>query len=94
MKKNVNIDIDGDGVKDIQLDLKTIIMVVGGIISLTLTYSTLKSEIDIAKQLPVQQEINLDIIEEKIKVLDATHLRIEKQLDARIEVLEKKVFRR
>lgn len=94
MKKNVNIDIDGDGVKDIQLDLKTIIMVVGGIISLTLTYSTLKSEIDIAKQLPVQQEINLDIIQEKIKVLDETHDRIEKQLDARIEVLEKKVFRR
>jgi plasmid maintenance system antidote protein VapI len=94
MKKNVNIDIDGDGVKDIQLDLKTIIMVVGGIISLTLTYSALKSEIEIAKKLPVQQEINLEIVEQKIKVLENTDIRIEKQLDTRIDALEKKVFRR
>ena len=59
MKKEVGVDIDGDGKPDLNLDLKTLILVVGGIISITMTYSTLtkqieinKKEIEIAKELP------------------------------------------
>ena len=62
--KKVNVDIDGDGKPDLNLDLKTIIMVVGGIISLTMTYSTLtkqielnKQEIEVAKKLPPAQSL-------------------------------------
>jgi len=75
---------------DIVVDMKTLIMVVGGIISLTLTYSMLKAEIEIAKQLPVAQEINYDLVKEKQEQLEETDIRIEKQLIKRIEKLEKK----
>jgi len=37
---------------ELTLDLKTIIMVVGMVISISATYFTLKAEIDIAKTLP------------------------------------------
>ena len=46
-KNKVKIDLNGS---DIVVDMKTLIMVVGGIISLTLTYSMLKAEIEIAKE--------------------------------------------
>ena len=32
-KKSVGIDVDGDGVKDFTLDLKTIVMAFAGVIS-------------------------------------------------------------
>ena len=40
--KKVDVDIDGDGVPDLKVSLKEIIIVVGGIISLVMTYTTLK----------------------------------------------------
>jgi len=40
IKKNLGLDIDGDGKPDLNLDLKTLILVIGGIISITMTYST------------------------------------------------------
>ena len=70
--KEVGLDIDNDGKPDLSLDLKTIILVVGGIISLTMTYSTLtkqielnKQEIEVAKKLPPQQ--SHDLLEQKIQ---------------------------
>ncbi len=45
-KKAVGIDLDGDGVKDFTLDLKTIIVCLGGLISLVLTYSKLTEQIE------------------------------------------------
>tara|TARA_R100001377_G_scaffold74927_1_gene51310 strand:- start:449 stop:730 length:282 start_codon:yes stop_codon:yes gene_type:complete len=86
-KNKVKIDLNGS---DIVVDMKTLIMVIGGIISLTLTYSMLKAEIEIAKQLPVAQEINYDLVKEKQEQLEETDIRIEKQLIKRIEKLEKK----
>jgi len=72
--KKVNVDIDGDGKPDLNLDLKTLIIIVGGIISLTMTYSTLtkqidinKQEIEVAKKLPPQQ--SLELLEQKIQFL-------------------------
>tara|TARA_R100001369_G_scaffold33331_1_gene58421 strand:- start:340 stop:621 length:282 start_codon:yes stop_codon:yes gene_type:complete len=86
-KNKIKIDLNGS---DIVVDMKTLIMVIGGIISLTLTYSMLKAEIEIAKQLPVAQEINYDLVKEKQEQLEATDIRIERQLVKRIERLEKK----
>jgi len=86
-KNKLKIDLNGN---DIVVDMKTLIMVIGGIISLTLTYATLKAEIEIAKQLPVAQEINYDLVKEKQEQLEATDIRIERQLIKRLERLEKK----
>ena len=86
-KNKIKIDLNGS---DIVVDMKTLIMVIGGIISLTLTYSMLKAEIEIAKQLPVAQEINYELVKEKQEQLEATDIRIERQLVKRIERLEKK----
>jgi len=86
-KNKSQIDLNGN---DIVVDMKTLIMVIGGIISLTLTYATLKAEIEIAKQLPVAQEINYDLVKEKQEQLEAADIRIERQLIKRLERLEKK----
>ena len=62
LKNNLGVDIDGDGKKDLTLDFKTLVLVVGGLISITMTYSTLtkqielnKAEIEVAKKLPPSQ---------------------------------------
>jgi hypothetical protein len=66
MKQGVGIDLDNDGKPDLNFDLKTIILVVGGIISLTMSYSTLikkiefnSEQIEIAKKLPPTQSLEI-----------------------------------
>ena len=93
--KKVNVDIDGDGKPYLNLDLKTIIMVVGGIISLTMTYSTLtkqielnKQEIEVAKKLPPAQ--SLEVIEQRIEFLEG---QIEAK-DKRLDKIEDKIYKR
>ena len=93
--KKVNVDIDGDGKPDLNLDLKTIIMVVGGIISLTMTYSTItkqielnKQEIEVAKKLPPAQ--SLEVIEQRIEFLEG---QIEAK-DKRLDKIEDKIYKR
>ena len=39
--KKVALDVDGDGKSDIKIDIKFLGLLVGGIISLTMTYSQL-----------------------------------------------------
>jgi len=95
MKKEVGIDIDSDGKPDFHLDIKTIIVIVGGIISLTMTYSTLSAEIakntqeiEIAKTLPPT---------ESHEVLDQKIIYIEDMLDKydeRLDKLEDKIYKR
>ena len=94
-KKNLGLDIDGDGKPDLNLDLKTLILVVGGIISITMTYSTLtkqielnKQEIEIAKELPPAQ--SHELIDQKILFLEE-HI---KEQNARLDKIEDKVYRR
>jgi TolA-binding protein len=48
------------------LDLKTIILIVGGIISLSATYFTLQAEIEVAKTLP-----EMPISEKEFELKDA-----------------------
>jgi hypothetical protein len=93
--KKVNVDIDGDGKPDLNLDLKTIIMVVGGIISLTMTYSTLtkqielnKQEIEVAKKLPPAQ--SLEVVKQRIEFLEG---QIESK-DKRLDKIEDKIYKR
>jgi len=93
--KEVGLDIDNDGKPDLSLDLKTIIMVVGGIISLTMTYSTLtkqielnKQEIEVAKKLPPQQ--SHDLLEQKIQFLEN---KIEAETK-RLDKIEDKIYKR
>jgi len=95
LDKKVNLDIDGDGKPDVNLDLKTIIMVLGGIISLTMTYSTLtkqietnKQEIEVAKKLPPAQ--SLDVIKQRIEFLEG---QIEAK-DKRLDKIEDKIYKR
>jgi hypothetical protein len=95
LNKKVDIDVDGDNKPDLQIDLKTIIMAIGGIISLVLTYSTLKeeiainaAEIEVAKQLPPTQSHGL--IDQKILFLEE-HIKAE---SLRLDKLEDKVYRR
>ena len=95
LKKNLGLDIDGDGKPDLNLDLKTLILVVGGIISITMTYSTLtkqielnKQEIEIAKELPPAQ--SHELIDQKILFLEE-HI---KEQNARLDKIEDKVYTR
>jgi hypothetical protein len=95
MKKSVGIDIDNDGKPDLHFDLKTMILVVGGIISITMTYSTLtkqielnKQEIEVAKKLPPAQ--SHELIDQKIMFLE-DHI---KEQNIRLDKIEDKVYRR
>ena len=95
MNKKVNLDIDNDGKPDFSLDLKTIILVVGGIVSLTMTYSTLtkqielnKQEIEVAKKLPPQQ--SHDLLEQKIQFLE-NKIDVESK---RLDKIEDKIYKR
>ena len=95
LNKKVDIDIDGDNKPDLQIDLKTLILVIGGIISITMTYSTLtkqielnKQEIELAKELPPAQPH--DLIDQKILFLEE-HI---KEQNVRLDKIEDKVYRR
>jgi len=99
MKKGVAIDLDNDGKPDIFFDLKTLILVIGGIISVTMTYAALtrqielnKAEIEIAKKLPPTK--SLDLINEKILNLESKFIKLEQRHDKRLEQLETKVYKR
>ena len=93
--KKLGVDIDGDGKPDLNLDLKTLILVIGGIISITMTYSTLtkqielnKQEIELAKKLPPAE--SHELIDQKILFLEE-HI---KEQNVRLDKIEDKLYRR
>ena len=95
MKKELGVDIDGDGKPDLSLDLKTLILVIGGIISITMTYSTLTKQIELnkvgieeAKKLPPVQ--SHDLIDQKILFLEE-HI---KEQNVRLDKIEDKIYKR
>ena len=95
MNKEVGVDIDGDGKPDLSLDLKTLILVIGGIISITMTYSTLtkqielnKQEIELAKKLPPAE--SHELLDQKILFLEE-HI---KEQNVRLDKIEDKIYRR
>ena len=93
--KKLGVDIDGDGKPDLNLDLKTLILVIGGIISITMTYSTLtkqielnKQEIELAKKLPPAE--SHELMDQKILFLEE-HI---KEQNMRLDKIEDKVYKR
>ena len=93
--KKLGVDIDGDGKPDLSLDLKTLILVIGGIISITMTYSTLtkqielnKQEIELAKKLPPAE--SHELMDQKILFLEE-HI---KEQNMRLDKIEDKVYKR
>ena len=92
--KKVEIDLDNDGKPDIKIDFKTILIVGGMIVSMTMGYTKLQSEIEIAKTLPQAQEINIEIIEQKIAYFEKELEKVEEQSEKRLEDLEKRVYKK
>ena len=95
MKKAVGIDIDNDGKPDLHFDIKTLILVIGGIISITMTYTTLtkqieinKQQIEVAKKLPPLE--SHDIMEQKILFLEQQI----KSESNRLDKIEDKIYKR
>ena len=95
IEKKLGVDIDGDGKPDLNLDLKTLILVIGGIISITMTYSTLtkqielnKQEIELAKKLPPAE--SHELMDQKILFLEE-HI---KEQNVRLDKIEDKIYRR
>ncbi len=94
--KKVAIDVDGDGKSDLRIDIKFIGLLVGGIISLTMTYSQLTSEIEIAKTLPeykIEQD-DTKVINQKIDYLIRELEKYEEQTNRRLNNLEDKVYKK
>jgi hypothetical protein len=89
--KKVGIDIDNDGKPDLNLDLKTLIILIGGIASLIFTYTTLQAEIEEAKKLPPHEDHSK--IDQQMKFLENKLESIEKQHDRRLDNLENKVYK-
>ena len=89
----VGIDIDGDKKPDIKLDIKSIAIVVGFIISGSMGYQTLKQEIELAKELPVyeiKETSDSILLKQKVAYLEKE---IEK-LEEKVNNLENKVYKR
>lgn len=94
--KKVALDVDGDGKSDIKIDIKFLGLLVGGIISLTMTYSQLTSEIEVAKTLPeykIQQD-DTKVINQKIDYLIKELEKYEEQTNRRLNSLEDKVYKK
>jgi|TARA_R100000654_G_scaffold39157_3_gene64904 hypothetical protein len=94
--KKVAVDLDGDGKSDFKVDIKFLGLLVGGIISLTMTYSQLTSEIEIAKSLPeykIEQD-DTKVINQKIDYLIRELEKYEEQTNKRLEGLEDRVYKR
>tara|TARA_R100001443_G_C3339068_1_gene174094 strand:+ start:81 stop:398 length:318 start_codon:yes stop_codon:yes gene_type:complete len=91
-QKEIGLDFDSDGKPDLVFDLKTIILLCTMIGSVTLSYTNLKSEIEVAKKLPVYEMQNDDfnIVNQK---MDYIQMEIDDMKD-KIKDLEKKVYKK
>tara|TARA_R100001015_G_C4554323_1_gene115505 strand:+ start:20 stop:313 length:294 start_codon:yes stop_codon:yes gene_type:complete len=93
LNKQVGIDIDGDKKPDIKLDIKSIAIVVGFIISGSMGYQSLKQEIELAKELPVYEVKETSdglLLKQKVEYLEKE---IE-NLEDKVKDIENKVYKR
>ena len=92
LEKQVGLDIDNDGKPDLIFDVKTIIIICTMIGSITLSYTDLKQEIEIAKTLPEYeiQKDDVNLVNEKMDYIQKEIDRMEEQ----IKDLEKKVYKK
>ena len=92
LEKQVGLDFDSDGTPDLVFDLKTIILLCTMIGSVTLSYTNLKQEIEIAKTLP-EYEIQNDDFNIVNQKMDYIQMEIDDMKD-KIKDLEKKVYKK
>ena len=90
LDKKVAIDLDSDGKSDFKLDIKSILIVGGFIVSGTMGYSNLKQEIELAKELPVIEKKEDRIVNQKIEFLQKEIDNLQEQ----VKDLEDKVYKR
>ena len=72
---------------EIQLDLKTIGMIVGGAIALAAMYFTLQKDIDLAKELP-KPDISRTEFDLKDELIRSTIIDIDEKVDKNAEKLD------
>ena len=72
---------------EVQLDLKTIGMIVGGAIALAATYFTLTAEIELAKELP-KPDVSRTEFDLKDELIRSTIIDIDEKVDKNAEKLE------
>ena len=72
---------------EVQLDLKTIGMIVGGAVALAATYFTLTAEIELAKKLP-KPDISRTEFDLKDELIRSTIIDIDEKVDKNAEKLE------
>ena len=92
LEKQVGLDFDSDGKPDLVFDLKTIILLCTMIGSVTLSYTNLKQEIEIAKTLP-EYEIQNDDFNIVNQKMDYIQMEIDDMKD-KIKDLEKKEYKK
>ena len=91
--KTIGIDIDGDKKPDFKIDVKSIAIVIGFIISGTMGYNNLKQEIELAKELPayeVKETSDGLLLKQKVEYLEKE---IEK-LEKKVSDIENKIYKR
>ena len=91
--KTIGIDIDGDKKPDFKIDVKSIAIVIGFIISGTMGYNNLKQEIELSKELPIYEMKETSdglLLKQKVDYLEKE---IEK-LEDKVNDLENKVYKR
>ena len=72
---------------EVQLDLKTIGMIVGGAIALAATYFTLQADIELAKKLP-KPDISRTEFDLKDELIRSTIIDIDEKVDKNAEKLD------
>ena len=72
---------------EVQLDLKTIGMIVGGAIALAATYFTLQADIELAKELP-KPDISRTEFDLKDELIRSTIIDIDEKVDKNAEKLD------
>ena len=80
LQKSVGIDLDGDKKPDIKVDIKSILIVGGFLISGAMSYSNLKQEIEIAKELPIIEIKQDEVINQKIEFMQLEIEKLEKKI--------------
>jgi|TARA_Y100000310_G_scaffold116196_1_gene114863 hypothetical protein len=73
---------------EVQLDLKTIGMIIGGAIALAATYFTLTAEIELAKELP-KPDVSRTEFDLKDELIRSTIIDIDEKVDKNAEKLDK-----
>ena len=94
--KNLAVDIDGDGKSDLKINFRTLAIVGSIIITMTMSYTSLKSEIEIAKTLPkmIIDQDDTKIINQKMDYIIKELEKYEQQTNKRLESLEDKVYKK